>query len=375
MAQFIRGTGSVHTPVEHAARIYGDYLQQTSLSNEMGRVGDSKPINLYTELNGNPGDQIRIHFIPQHQDGLGSTGDGGIHGQDASVTGNEDSLEEYSFLLGIDQEAKAFLKKGKMTSKRIIWNWRETGRRQLTTWWAQRNEALLWQSLTGIVNGTPASRTYVHAATDTTDLVNGDARCMASNGTGSEVVLAAGTDNVALHSLIASGDKMTVALIQDSVIQARTGGTYKMRPIRVEDGREFFVMYISIKASRDLRRTTDWKNHALSRIEAGLDDRIATGAIGIFDNVIVKESEFVVESTNVGGTNTFARNLLLGADALALGWVQRLDYVEERRDFGRIMAMCGDEIRGQTKVLFESPGSVTEDAGVLQVITASNPGT
>jgi len=361
MASFIRGASSSLTPTQHSAKIFRSYLKQMSLRGMFGKKGSGKPIIVDDELQGKAGDTIRYHFIPQDASD-------GILGQNATVLGNETAISEYYFDLTVDQLAKAYRKKGKMTDQRVIFNARKEMSRQLRNWWAQKSEDLMFQCFDGRMVG----MTYTYTAT--TDLVNGDKRCMRADGTNSfAAVTSANSDDTALNTAMNTGDKMNTNLIENSVIQARTAGTYKMRPIRIgPDGAEFFVMFMSLKAARDLRATAEWKNHALSTIEAGIGkDPIATGALGVWDNVILKSSERILEFT-VGGTDYYARNVMLGADAAILGWAQTLDYNEERIDYNRQMGVAADEIRGQCKVRFDETDGTFEDAGVMQVITASN---
>lgn len=371
MAEFIVGTGSAVTPIQHSNTIFQNYLTQMSLSGLMGKKGSNQPIIVDDELSGKPGDTLRYHFIPQN-DGEP------IIGQNATILGNEESLDEYTMDLTIDQMAKAFRKKGKMTDKRIIWKFRDEAKTQLTNWWAQTSENLLFWALTGWVSGTPSTtfaalKTTMASSTATTDLVTGAGRCIKAVGANSSTeVTAANSDNTALYTgggaAVATSDVISPRLIEDAVVMAKTSGTYKVRPIRVgKNNEEFFILMLHTRVARDLRFHPDWQAKALSCAQCGLgDDPIATGSLGVWNNVIVKESERVVRF-GVSGTHMIARNLLLGADAAVLGWAQRLDYTEELIDHKRILSMASDEIRGQKKLTFNSV-----DTGVCQVITAAN---
>jgi len=355
MAYFIRGTGSDLTPIQHSKSIFKNYLKQMSLKGLMGKKGSGKPIIVDDTLKAQAGDTIRYHFIPQDDTD-------GIEGQNASVSGNESSLDEYSMDLRVDQIGKAFRREGKMTKQRIIWDFRPEAKMQLENWFAQRSEDWLFQAMTGVRDG------MSYAWTATTDLVSGTGRCIRADGSnGSAAVTAANSDNTALASAISGSDKMNCRLIEDAVIMARTAGTYKVRPIKVgPNGEEFFILFLSLQAARDLRFTADWLNHAYSVVERGIEkDPIAHGALGVWNNVILKPTERVL--TFADSTETIARNLLVGADAAVLGWAQTMDYSEEAHEHGRWWRAYGDEIRGQKKLAFNSV-----DCGVVQVVTASN---
>lgn len=363
MAEFIYGTGGALTPIQHSNDIFKNYLKQISLNGMFGKKGSGKPIIVDDTLKAKTGDTIRYHFIPQNATK-------GISGQNASILGNEDDLSEYSMDLVVDQLAKAFAKKGKMTDQRIIWDFRAEAKTQLTNWWAQMSEDLLFWSGTGWVSGgapadTDALIAQMYDRTDTTDLVSGAGRCIrASGGNSSAEVTAANSDNTAMYAAFAAGDKISPRLIEDAVVMAKTSGTYKIRPTRVgPNGEEYFILYLHTKCARDLRFHPDWQNRALRAADVGIEnDPIARGALGIWNNVIVKESERIT-TCGLAGTKVFARNLLFGADAMVLAWAQTLDYTEELLDHKRKMSVAADEIRGQDKLTFNSV-----DCGVAQVI-------
>ena len=118
-----------------------------------------------------------------------------------------------------------------------------------------------------------------------------------------------------------------------------------MRPIRVgKNGEEFFFLFVHPKCARDLMFSADWQNRALSTADVfGKDlDPLATGALGVVDNVIIKRSERIYATA----TESIARNLLVGADAAILGWAQMLDYREELPDYGTRAGFAAGEIRG-----------------------------
>jgi hypothetical protein len=81
------------------------------------------------------------------------------------------------------------------------------------------------------------------------------------------------------------------------------------------------------------------------------NDPIATGAMGVWENIILKEADYLPTVTK--GDVTIARNLLLGADAAAMAYAQTLNYVEQKFDYGREMGVAADEIRGIKKLDFD----------------------
>lgn len=366
MAELLVGYGDSRTPIQHSNDIFKEHLRNFPLAKLIGKRNSGMPIIVDDTLKGKAGDTIVFHFIAQNKTD-------GIYGQNATITGNEESLEEYLDTIKIDQVAKAFKKMGKLTDKRIVWNWRSEAKDQLAKWYADRNCVWCFDALTGyLTNGFD----YIPAATRaTTALVNGVGRCVRADASDGVVkVAAADSTDTALSTAMSSVDKISTDLLDELSIVAKQGNPkYRVAPFKMaSNGKEMFVLVVSLQAGRDLRHDAVFKSHALSLVQAGISpdkDPFASGSLGIWNNLIIMESEYIrtVSKTASGATNTFARNLMLGANAMAMVWAQTTDYVEKPLDYNRGMGVNADEIRGQKKLVFDGV-----DQGVIQVITASN---
>ncbi len=366
MAHFIRDTGNALTPLQHSFNIFKQYLLNNYFTTMIGKRDSGKPIVVDDALfkGKGAGDVGRYHFIPQY---FGE----GIEGQNPSITGNEKSLDEFYMDLRIDQIAQAFKKKGKMTDIRTIWSIREEFKNQLANWFRDRTENDLVAALTGLITD------GVTRVTDTmgTDLVNGAGRCFradydSTNGFTTVSVAAASSDGTALTGAMATTDTMNTYLLDELQSLAKTAGKYPIQPIRASNNEEYYLLVIHPKAAIDLRRDSRWEKRALSSMtgKGSLEnDPIATGAIGIWNHIIVKEADKIFTQSNAAGSLTIARNLLLGANAAVLAYAQTLDYKEEKRDYDREMGVAADEIRGVKKLTFDGV-----DMNVAQIVTAIN---
>lgn len=367
MATFIRHTGDERTPMEHERKIFKEYLQRSELTGMTGKAGSNKVIIVDKSFKAGSGDTKRYHFVPQNKTD-------GMIGQNVTVTGNEESLDEFYMDLTLNEVNKAFRKKGDLTDIRTIFNIREEFRSQLTNWY--RDNADVWQfdAMTGYISN---GMTYVDTVnnlalpTCTEQLVEGEGRLIIAKGADSYDTLTAAQSTNA--GLIAAGlgtdDKMNTVLLDELEILAKQGNSkYRIRPIKVgKNGAEYFILFLDIRAYRDLRQNSDWKAYALSLVEAGIkDDPIATGAIGVWNNIIIKKSERIRRFQD-GSSKYYARNLLVGANALLNGWAKTLDYREEEFDYAREMGVNASEIRGHRKFNFDDV-----DLGIAQVVTAAN---
>lgn len=371
MAEFIRGTGSDLTPVQHSLNIFKEYLRMNPYSGRMGKKGSGKPIIVdSSEFQGKKaGDTARFHFMPQNKTD-------GIYGQNADVLGNEDSLDEFSMDLKIDQVTKAFAKKGKMTDIRTIWDFRAEAKQQLVRWFADKHAYWIAMALTGYISDgfSPVSDFR------TADVVDGEGRIVVSTGATTFQILADTyssesdllSDYDGAGGSLSNADKMNTYLLDELEIIAKQGNSkYRVRPIRSEsNGAEYFLLDLSLAAYRDLKQDTRFNAKLISLNDASLDvnkDTFAKGALGVWNNIIINKNEFIYEFYNDAGTEKYARNLLMGADAMVMGYAQTSDYTEELLDHKRKLSVATDEISGRRKLNYDDV-----DLNVVQVVTASN---
>jgi N4-gp56 family major capsid protein len=354
MAYFIRGTGQAVTPLKHSLDIYKEYMLNMFFRNMMGKKGSGKPIIVDDEVfkGRDSGDVGRFHFIPQFRGK-------GIRGQNKSVIGNENTIDEFYMDVRIDQITQAFAKKGKMTTKRMIWDFRSTAKSQLTEWFRMQTELDIIDSLSGYNTD---GATYVEGeAALALDVVNGTGRCIRpdyANSKFTEVeVESSASDTTSLLGALAATDTMNTHLLDVLQDFAKTANPkYAMKPIRCKNGEEYYMLVLHPKAAIDLRKDERWEKRALASMtgRGSLEgDPIATGAIGVWEHIIVKEAQFIKTHTNSAGNLTIARNLLLGAEAAVIAYGQTLDYTEELLDHKRTMSCAADEIRGIRKITFD----------------------
>ena len=372
-AKFVVGANNANTPIQHSNNIFRNSLKLTNLSRMglLGKPDSGKPVIVDTSLTSKAGDTINYHFVPFADVDP-------IHGQDASIQGNENKFSEFSTPVVIDEVNFPFLSQGRMTQQRTILNVRDEMFMQIARHFQQYNEKQVFNRLSGIglLEGTA---TY-QDPTRTVDQVNGANRCIrAKGGDNFEILTEAQSDNAALVALMQDVDTISPKAIMRASVMARqtsAANPYKMQPLRVTNGKEFFLLFISTEDAYQLMVHPDWLVRAANSADSGLEnDPMATGTLGIIKNVIVHESEFITAIDRLGdGTSFLRRNLLLGQNAAAIAWAQTLTYVEQLEDYDRKLGVNGFEIRGELKLNFENKDDASDriDFGVAQLITAAN---
>ena len=378
MAYFIRGTGDPRTPLEHEKSIFREYLTGTFFNTLLGQRGSGKPIIVNSDKfkgKGN-GDSIRYHFVPQYKGP-------GIRGQNKSVTGNEKTIDEFYTDVRVDQITQAFKTKGKVTELRSIIPIRDEFKTQLVNWFKMVTEWDMVAALTGyMTDGVEFLDGYtinedgiINITGDayTKPLVNGKGRCFrsdfASNKFTTVDVAPENSSNEALLADMTANDIMSTAVLDNLQMRCKQANTkYAMKPIRMKDGNEYYMLLLEPRAALQLRQDERWVKRQLSNyqgIKTLENDPVATGAMGTWEKIIVKEADHITTCSAPDGSKTIARNLLLGSDAAVMGYAQTLDYTEEYTDYKRIFGVAADEIRGIKKLDFNGV-----DLNIAQVITA-----
>lgn len=365
MGVFIRDLGDGRTPEQHEKELFKQYIMGTVFSNYMGKKGSGKSIIMDGKAfsgMGN-GDTRKYHFVPQY---MGT----GIRGQNKSIEGNEKSINEFVTEIRVDQVIQAFRKKGKLTDLRTVFNLRNEFKDQLANWFKVWTEFDIIDALTGYMYD---GASYIDGfsrdedsgmviidgkgAAMTSPLVKGNGRCFrpdfASNKFSVVDVAEENTSNEALLRDMTAGDIMNTQLLDELQARAKTAGKYPMKPVRLQDGREYYILMLHPTAAKQLRADERWEKRVLASYQGNRsleNDPIATGAMGIWEKIIVKEADYIPSIGN--GTVNIARNLLLGADAAVMAWAQTMKYTEKTFDYDTEMGVMADEIRGIKKLDF-----------------------
>jgi len=156
-----------------------------------------------------------------------------------------------------------------------------------------------------------------------------------------------------------------------------------IRPIELQNGEEWFVMFAHSRCFRDLKASLA-TIHADAMVRGASNPLFHDGDLQ-YDGVIIREiPEIPLESTAWDGTAgtglgagaiQVAHNFLCGAQALALAWAQRTTSRTDIDDYGAQHGVAIQEIRGVRKMIF-GKNSTTDtsdlvDHGVVTVMSAA----
>jgi len=337
-------------------------------------VGDGEDymIQRVKDLETKQGDKITTTLVME------LTGDGTV--DDQMIEGNEEQMRTYDFGITTHLRGSGIVAAGKMSLKRTIFDkqrFRNTARGRLSNWLKNLVENDTVLALSGLKN--PAVKnddnTVVAAVPPSSLRVwkGGQTSGGSINRVASDSLIS-NTDNKHLFGTAVISTVKRMAQLADPII----------RPVMTEDGRLFYVMFIHTWQAKALRADPVWLAAQKDANVRGEKNPIFTGALGVYEGVIVHEYERIITRKGTsGGTETTAyfesgdplpnggyaaRALFCGAQAACHAWGQKPSWMEKDFDYGRKPGIATDIIFCVAKTKFNG-----QDFGCIAVDTAIVP--
>lgn len=319
-----------------SADLYSEAENLTFWHNLEGPEGSSMPILRKDDLEKQPGDTIKTDIVLALT-GAGLTGDtsGGL------LEGNEEALKfrQSSFTVDSLQHAVRWTKLGKIL---INHNMRETARNQLAKWLAGRLDSRIFSELTGQSGFTvmPTKNQWA-AGTATSRATVAD-----GNATG----------------------RLTLDTITE--LKAYAQVELKIEPLKMANGEEYFGLVVHPYSAMSLKRDdVKWAQAQRDANIRGADNPLFTGAVGMWDGVIIYTSNRVPRSLN-GNTPDIqvADNIFFGAQALSRGYAWYPDWTEEYFSYGQEQGIATWTVFGQKLNVFDLTAAGGAAAAALTAI-------
>ncbi|WP_299949078.1 N4-gp56 family major capsid protein [uncultured Ruegeria sp.] len=350
-------------------QLAAEAYRKTYIGKFIGK-GEDSLIQEKVDLKKSAGDKITCGLNVQLQ------GDG-VQG-DSTLEGNEEALQFYDDSVIVDQLRHATRSKGKMSEQRVPYNIRNTGKDRLADWWARRMETSFFNQICGYT-----------AATDTRFTGNNAVTAPTSNR-----ILRGG--NQSDDQSITSGDPFLLQHIDVARERAETSSTENdtgplIRPIRYM-GDDYYVMFLHDHQVTSLRTDAatagNWVDIQKAAMQGGdvRDNPIFTGALGVYNGVILHKSNYVTQgvhsSTGAAVANT-RRAVLCGAQSATIAFgsengATRYSWKEELFDYGNQLGVSAGSIYGLKKTKFtpaDDSATNAEDFGTIVVTTYATAAT
>jgi N4-gp56 family major capsid protein len=289
---------------------YREYEEKLVLKPYMGLSGESL-IHVKENLQKSKGDQIIIPLV----DALGGAGVSG----ESTLEGNEEAMVFRDYSVTITEYANAVRFNGSLTTRRTAFDIKDEAKPALTSWLAQKQQIQAFTAL-GSFNGVSyGSATEVQK--DAFLLANAD-RFLFGAAVANNV---ASDHSAALLTVDATNDVLAIPQITLAKRLAQLSDP-KIRPFKMQNGEEIFVMFVHPLCARDLKNSDAWKNAQMYARNRGDSNNLFTGEIGMYDGVVIVESNQVPLISAVGASSiNVAQNFLCGAQALVMAQGGYLD--------------------------------------------------
>lgn len=300
---------------------------EESYFNKFMGEGAKNIIQVKTELQKGAGDTITIPLL-MPLTGTGVTGDNWLEG-------NEEALTYLDFKVMIDQLRHAVRMKGRFEEHKTQINMRKDAKDALLQWLGRTIDDMIFTELTN----SPSADRIVYAGSAT------------SEGT------------------ITPTDKFDAAMIGKARRIATANRNLMVNPVRV-NGRDTYVMVIDQWQARDLINDPAWREAQLHANVDGKDNPIFTGALGMYDGVVIHQHNGV-KRTATGASNALVSHaLFLGAQAAVFAVGEEPTWNEDTFDYGNQWGVEFGRIFGIKKAQFEFTTGTPTDFGVINVLTS-----
>lgn len=362
MAETTAQTGL--TPQQWDDQFFMEYVRDSRFKRYMG-TDENSIIQLKDDLTRKPGDRVTFANVRKLK-GQGVTGN-------QVLEGNEEELDSRSMSVKVSPLRNAVIVTDWDEQKSAI-DLRNAGRMALKLWAMERMRDDTIAALYSI-NGVPYAQA-TEAQKDAWLADNAD-RVLFGASVGNNV----GNDHSAsLANIDNASDKLSTAMISLAKRRAQLASP-AIRPIRLNEDEEWFVMFANSLAFRDLSNDPAMQQanrDARAREGNAMNSNpLFTGGSLVWDGVIIREIPEIPYLAGVGAAGIqVGANFLCGAQAVGVAWAQRTKSTTDVRDYGYRSGVGVQEIRGIEKLLFGKGPDDTDDLvqhGVVTVYAAAVP--
>lgn len=315
---------------------YREYIRANRFAKYMG-ADESSPIQINEDLTKSIGETINFELVNRLQ-GNQNTGTGAVAGVVSGITGyntlegNEEAIGIRNFRVKVDRTRWAVVH-DRLDEQFSAIDLVEAKRATLMDHSKENLRDRIVLALGSISTDGVLHQAYASAnATDrNTWLVNNTDRIVFGNDATVFTVHATG-----ITAMDSPTDIVTLAFLQRMKDAAKAANP-KVRPIKVNDEEEWFVMFMGTRAFRAAQTALSAINTAALQANAAKSNPLYTSGDLTYDGMIIREVPeigILPGTPGASGTTAVAPVYLCGTQAVAYGIAQRTKMIENIRDYG-----------------------------------------
>lgn len=314
-------------------QLFREIMMESFFSKFMDSKGTSI-VHVANELAKGEGDEVTFGIRLKLQGDGQESEDGNI-----TLEGREEALRTRAFKVRLKEVGHAVRDKGPMARQRVKFSIDEESRAALLDWSAEKIDQDIFNALYAKAF---TKNFYGGAATKNSELI--------------------------------AGSKITPMLLSKAKAWAETGGHRSQPPIKPVkvSGKPYYVVLLHPDCLFDLKQDSTFQQWMREAEARGSSNPLFTGAVAMVDGLVIHSHERVVIGTNGGsGAIPYAKNVLLGAQALAYAWGKdKPKIVAKKFEYDREHGYAINWISGCGRVEFKFDGSTDKDYGVVGIETA-----
>jgi len=330
MAKTTITTSDATTKKAWEEKLYRDTVKESYFSKFMGTSANSL-CQTNTKLAKSKGDNITF-ALRKRLEGAGVT-------SGTTLEGNEEALAHSNYNVSLEQYRHAVRDAGELDRQRPAWDLNMESRDAIKEWGTEKIDSLCFQTILE-----DPTRVFY--------------RTSGGNAT-------TGTAATAKSALTATDSKLTPSLISYAKAWARTGGNRSQTPIRPIkiNGKMYYVLLIHPDSGYDLKTDATWTQAQREARERSKENPIFSGALGVWDGVVIHEHEGYAEkpggsliATDAGSGSDvpWTKCVLMGQQSLLWAEGKRGKTVTEDFDYGNEIGHAWEIICGVAKPKFDS---------------------
>ncbi|MBN3848153.1 DUF4043 family protein [Paraburkholderia sp. Ac-20342] len=350
------------TPQQWDDQFFMEYVRDSRFKRYMG-TDENSIIQLKDDLTRKPGDRVTFANVRKLK-GDGVTGN-------QVLEGNEDELDSRSMSVEVNPLRNAVVVTDWDEQKSVI-DLRDAGKTGLKLWAMEKmrdGTIAAFYSINGMLYTTASEAQKDAWLADNNDRVLFGAAL--SNNSGND-------HSASLANLDNTADKLSCDIVSLAKRRAQLASP-AIKPIRLSEDEEWFVMFANSLSFRDLGKDPAMveANRTARPRESGAlaNNPLFTGGSLQWDGVIIREIPEIPFLPGVGAAGIqCGANFLCGAQAVGIAWAQRTKSTTNVRDYGFRTGVGVQEIRGIEKLLFGRGPDDTDNLvqhGLVTVYTAA----
>jgi N4-gp56 family major capsid protein len=344
MATFTAGVNHPLAVKLWSRKLFREALKETFMSTFIGE-DSSNGVQFLTDTKKDKGDTVHVGLRMQ----LSGTG---VQGHN-TLEGNEEDLTLYRDSVLLDELVHAARSNVRITAQRVPFSVREEMRMGMQDWWSDRIDTSIINAMAGNTAQTDTRYSGNNSTTAPTIFVG-------ANGTTTEGSL---SDTLS--------DQFSLTQIDRAVTIAKTGNNGAqppIRPFRINGGSYYCAVLHphQVLSLRTNTATGTWNDVQRALLSGGVnkDNRLFTGALGMWNNTLLYENTRIPDVVTAGGgaladVTLGKRAIFFGAQAASISvgmnnMPEKMTWVEEYFDYQRQLGVSAGMIFGVKKMVFNS---------------------